>query len=141
MGETATASAVGAASAWEARPLTAQAPAGRWGLRYRPTGRWIAYGSEARCRALAAQLAAADAILAGLAPPRPGRRAAVAPPAPPCVDCGGPVPVPRRPGPTPPTRCRVCRTRRAQAALLQTRVRPRPRRGAAAALPADPAAP
>jgi hypothetical protein len=65
--ETATASLVGAE--WEARPLDAQAPEGRWGIQYRPTGRWIAYGHAARCRALARQLAAADAILARSAPP------------------------------------------------------------------------
>ena len=63
--ETAPASVVGAE--WEARPLDAQAPGGRWGIQYRPTGRWIAYGSASRCRALARQLA--DAILGRRAPP------------------------------------------------------------------------
>jgi hypothetical protein len=50
--------------AWEARPLDATALGGRWGLAHRPTGRWVAYGSAARCRALAAHLNEADAILA-----------------------------------------------------------------------------
>jgi hypothetical protein len=52
---------------WEARPLAwpaRAAPGGRWGIEHRPTGRWVAFGSEALCRRLAAQLAEADAILA-----------------------------------------------------------------------------
>jgi hypothetical protein len=60
------------ATMWEARPAPGLlappgvAPIGtvRWGVVYLPTGRWVVYGSEARCRRLAAQLAEADAILA-----------------------------------------------------------------------------
>jgi len=55
-----------AATTWEARPMmgTPKLPgAVRWGVVHRPTGRWVAFGSEARCRRLAAHLAAADAIL------------------------------------------------------------------------------
>jgi hypothetical protein len=51
---------------WAARPLTWPAratPGGRWGIEHRPTGEWVAFGTEARCRALAAQLAEADALL------------------------------------------------------------------------------
>jgi hypothetical protein len=68
---------------WEARPLTwpaRAAPGGRWGIEHRPTGRWVAFGSEARCRRLAAQLAEVDAILTRPGPPpvppagRVGRR-------------------------------------------------------------------
>ena len=67
---TTTASVVGAE--WVARPLAAQAPEGRWGIAHRPTGRWIAYGSEARCRSLAAQLAADDGGLVKSAFPATG---------------------------------------------------------------------
>ena len=54
------------AATWEARP--AQGGRGspgvvRWGVVHRPTGRWVAFGSEARCRALAAHLTEADSIL------------------------------------------------------------------------------
>ena len=55
---------------WEARPLAGPAratPGGRWGIEHRPTGAWVAFGSEARCRALAAQLTEADAGLRRLA--------------------------------------------------------------------------
>jgi hypothetical protein len=58
----ATAAPVG--TGWVARPLAARTPGGRWGLEHRPTGRWVAVGSEARCRTLAAHLTEADAILA-----------------------------------------------------------------------------
>jgi hypothetical protein len=61
------------ATGWEARPVAAQpaAPAtgGRWGIVLRSTGRWVAPGSEARCRALVAHLAEVDAILTRSAPP------------------------------------------------------------------------
>jgi hypothetical protein len=68
-----------AATTWEARPAAGlPAPPGvtpvgvvRWGVVYRPTGRWVAFGSEARCRRLAAHLTEADAILARAAPPLP----------------------------------------------------------------------
>ena len=57
--------AVGTA-AWVARPAMG-APelpgAVRWGVVYAPTGRWVAFGSEARCRSLVAHLAAVDTIL------------------------------------------------------------------------------
>ena len=52
---------------WEARPMRgdpALPGAVRWGVVHLPTGRWMASGSEARCRRLAAHLTAADAILA-----------------------------------------------------------------------------
>ena len=59
--------ATGAAAAtWVARPAMG-APelpgAGRWGVVYAPTGRWVAFGSEARCRSLVAHLTAVDTIL------------------------------------------------------------------------------
>ena len=54
---------------WVARPRAARTRPERWGIVYRPTGRWVAYGSETRCRALATHLAEADAILALGAPP------------------------------------------------------------------------
>jgi hypothetical protein len=61
-----------AATTWEARPgpglpgPPGVAPVGvvRWGVVHRPTGRWAAFGGEARCRRLAAHLTAADALLA-----------------------------------------------------------------------------
>ena len=37
---------------------------------HRPTGRWVAFGTEARCRALAAPLAEVDALLARVAAER-----------------------------------------------------------------------
>ena len=49
---------------WEAHPLRWPAratPGGRWGSAHRPTGRWVAFGTEARCRRLVAQLTAAGA--------------------------------------------------------------------------------
>ena len=49
---------------WEACPLAWPAratPGGRWGIEHRPTGRWVAFGTEARCRRLVAQLTEADA--------------------------------------------------------------------------------
>ena len=55
---------------WAARPAmgTPELPgAARWGVYSAPTGRWVAFGSEARCRSLVAHLTAVDAIL-----PRPG---------------------------------------------------------------------
>ena len=55
---------------WEAHPLRWRAratPGGRWGMAHGPTGRWVALGTVARCRALAAQLTAADAGLRRLA--------------------------------------------------------------------------
>jgi hypothetical protein len=60
---------------WEARPVAARpvegrpAPEGRWGIEHRPTGRWVAFGSEAQCRALAAHLTEAAAVLARRPPP------------------------------------------------------------------------
>jgi hypothetical protein len=60
--------ATGAATAtWVARPMlgTPTLPgAVRWGVIHVPTGRWVAFGSEARCRALVAHLTEVDAILA-----------------------------------------------------------------------------
>jgi hypothetical protein len=55
----------GAGLTWEARPVpeTSPAEAGRWGVVHVPSGRWVAFGSAARCRAMAAQLVAVDAIL------------------------------------------------------------------------------
>jgi hypothetical protein len=35
----------------------------RWGVVHLPTGRWAAFGSEARCRSLVAHLTEVDAIL------------------------------------------------------------------------------
>ncbi len=59
--------ATGAAATWVARPAMG-APelpgAVRWGVIHVPTGRWVAFGSEARCRALVAHLTEVDAILA-----------------------------------------------------------------------------
>ena len=55
-----------AATTWEARPVQGHPAfpgAVRWGVVHRPTGRWMAFGSEARCRALAAHLTEADSIL------------------------------------------------------------------------------
>jgi hypothetical protein len=63
-----------AATTWEARPVpgTARLPgAVHWGVVYRPSGRWVAFGSEALCRRLAAHLTETDAILTGAAPPLP----------------------------------------------------------------------
>jgi hypothetical protein len=60
-----TATATGAAT-WVARPATglpAPPGAGRWGVVHAPTGRWVAFGSAARCRALAAHLTEADSLL------------------------------------------------------------------------------
>jgi hypothetical protein len=54
-----------------APPPAAPVGAGRWGVVHRPSGRWVAFGSEARCRRLAAHLTEADAILTGAAPPLP----------------------------------------------------------------------
>ena len=56
-----------AATAWEARPMHGDPGlpgAVRWGVVHLPTGRWMATGSEARCRRLAAHLTEADTILA-----------------------------------------------------------------------------
>jgi hypothetical protein len=57
-----------AAMAWEARALhwhPAAPPAGarRWGVFHLPTGRWVAFGSAARCQTLAAHLTEVDTIL------------------------------------------------------------------------------
>jgi hypothetical protein len=49
---------------WEARPT----PAGRWGIVYRPTGHWVAFGGEAQCRELAAYLTETNATLRPPAP-------------------------------------------------------------------------
>ena len=60
------ATAAASGTEWEARPLARPGratPGERWGIEHRPTGAWIAFGSEARCRALVAQLTEADAIL------------------------------------------------------------------------------
>lgn len=59
------------AAGWEARALGGRlAPpgGGRWGVVHRPTGRWVAFGGEARCRQMAAHLNEVDAILRGDAP-------------------------------------------------------------------------
>ena len=62
-----TATSIG--SEWAARRLAV-----RWGIQHRPSGRWVAFGSEARCRSLVAHLAESDAILTGApAPPPPAR--------------------------------------------------------------------
>jgi hypothetical protein len=56
-----------AAVTWVARPMmgTPTLPgAVRWGVIHAPTGRWVAFGSEARCRALVAPLTEVGAILA-----------------------------------------------------------------------------
>jgi hypothetical protein len=54
-----------AGPAWEARPVpeTPPAEARRWGGAHVPCGCWVAFGSAARRRAMAAQLVAVDAIL------------------------------------------------------------------------------
>ena len=57
-----------AATAWEVRALhwhpTATPPGlRRWGVVHRPTGRWAAFGSEARCHSVAAHLTEVDALL------------------------------------------------------------------------------
>ena len=60
---------------WAARPaMGAPELPGvvRWGVYYAPTGRWVAFGSEARCRALVAHLTEVDAILDGPAPAAAG---------------------------------------------------------------------
>jgi hypothetical protein len=47
----------------------------RWGVFYAPTGRWVAFGTEARCRSLVAHLTEVDAILtASPTDAAPGRR-------------------------------------------------------------------
>ncbi len=59
--------AAGAAT-WVARPMMgapALPGAVRWGVVHVETGRVAAIGSAARCRALAAHLTEADAVLAG----------------------------------------------------------------------------
>jgi hypothetical protein len=63
------ATAVMTGTGWVARPRAARTRPERWGIVYRPTGRWVAYGSEARCRALAKHLTEVDAILDRSAPP------------------------------------------------------------------------
>jgi hypothetical protein len=56
--------ATGAVAApWVARPAMGAPGAGRWGGVHAPSGRWVAFGSEARCRAVAAQLRQVDASL------------------------------------------------------------------------------
>ena len=45
-------------SEWVARRL-----AGRWGIQHRPSGRWVAFGSEAQCRRVATRLTEANATL------------------------------------------------------------------------------
>ena len=57
--------AAGAAT-WVARPMMgapALPGAVRWGVIHVPTGRWVAFGSEARCRALVTHLTEVDAIV------------------------------------------------------------------------------
>jgi hypothetical protein len=53
------------AATWEARRLGAlpRLRPVRWGVVHVPTGRCVAFGSEARCRQMAAHLAEVDAIL------------------------------------------------------------------------------
>jgi hypothetical protein len=54
------------AAAWVARPMlgTPELPgAVRWGVVHGETGRWVAFGSEARCRALVTHLTEVDAIV------------------------------------------------------------------------------
>jgi hypothetical protein len=48
------------AAGWEARPAP---PGVRWGVVQVPSGRWVAFGDEARCRRLAAHLTEVDALL------------------------------------------------------------------------------
>jgi hypothetical protein len=53
---------------WEARPLGERPTllgGVRWGVAHVPTGRWVAFGGEARCRLMAEHLNEADAILRG----------------------------------------------------------------------------
>ena len=66
---------------WAARPAMGvpHAPgdalgAVRWGVVHVPSGRWVAFGSEARCRRMVAHLTEVNAILGGDAPtfPRAG---------------------------------------------------------------------
>jgi hypothetical protein len=56
-----------AAATWVVRPMMG-APAlpgvVRWGVIHVPSGGWVAFGSEARCRAVVAHLTEVDAILA-----------------------------------------------------------------------------
>jgi hypothetical protein len=51
-----------AGTVWEARPVAGGAAA-RWGVVHRPTGRWVAFGSEAQCRRVATRLTEANATL------------------------------------------------------------------------------
>ena len=49
---------------WAAHPAPPDPPQlgpERWGIRHGPTGRWLAFGPEARCRSLVARLTAAPA--------------------------------------------------------------------------------
>jgi hypothetical protein len=65
-------SAAAAATTWEARPARGRRVfpgAVRWGVMHLPTGRWVAFGSEARCRQMVTHLTEADAVLARPAPP------------------------------------------------------------------------
>jgi hypothetical protein len=66
--------ALTAATAWEVRALPwhpAATPPGsrRWGVFHLPTGRWVAFGSEARCQSVAVHLTEVDAILCQAAGP------------------------------------------------------------------------
>jgi hypothetical protein len=62
-----------AAPAWEARRLGVPPEAAvRWGVVHVPTRKWVAFGSEARCRRVAAQLTEVDTILGRHAPSGPG---------------------------------------------------------------------
>jgi hypothetical protein len=54
--------AAAAGPVWEAHPAAGGAAA-RWGVVHRPTGRWVAFGSEAQCRRVATRLIEADATL------------------------------------------------------------------------------
>ena len=74
------AAAKGIETEWVARPRAARTRPERWGIVYRPTGRWVAYGSETRCRALVTHLAAVVPILAQSAPPAAPLRALPAAP-------------------------------------------------------------
>jgi hypothetical protein len=58
-----------AAVLWEARPVRRPPEAlgePRWGVIHVPSGRWVAFGDEARCRRMVAHLIHADAVLGPL---------------------------------------------------------------------------
>ena len=69
-----------AATAWEVRAVpwrSAPAPpgAGRWGVVHLPNWCWVAFGSRARCHAVATHVTAVDGLLrqAGAPGAGPGR--------------------------------------------------------------------